>query len=412
MPTKKRILFIHNAEKLGGSAKSLILMIKILMLNNYECIVLLRERDEGSLFMESQGIKVVSYPFLFQVGFTISDRANLRARFFRPFRLLLSLPGVFFWTLRIRPDAFHINDITMGYLCLILRIFNKPIIVHRRTLFHHKTNLKYNINAFAIRKFATKVVSICKSYNEQPLVNEKLSTVKNIFETSDGENLTIYNPEISYDANPHITIYDPEVANDMKSVAKLPIDKFLEENNLRSKKIILFIGSMGANSQHIKGQSIFERAMAILRASNRNEFIGIIVGGIKQEKPLINDNLIYFGTATDVDVFYAQATLLTIPFIINHCARQIFEGFKNRVPIIASDLPCLSELIIENETGFLVEPRNPEKLAAKILEVIEDESALSRIKENGFDMFLKIQKDTFEKTFHLFNSVLIIASQL
>lgn len=58
---------------------------------------------------------------------------------------------------------------------------------------------------------------------------------------------------------------------------------------------------------------------------------------------------------------------------------KLFEYMASGIPVVASDLPSIREIIKDGETGILVEPDNPEKLAESINMLIENEELASRI---------------------------------
>jgi len=86
---RKKILFIHNGQGFGGSGKSLWLLIDLLTRNNFECIVLMRYKDESVRKFEEFGAKVVFYPWLYMVGFTVHDRVCLRSQITRVIKLFM-----------------------------------------------------------------------------------------------------------------------------------------------------------------------------------------------------------------------------------------------------------------------------------------------------------------------------------
>lgn len=52
-------------------------------------------------------------------------------------------------------------------------------------------------------------------------------------------------------------------------------------------------------------------------------------------------------------------------------------------PVVASNIPGISELVINGETGFLVPPKNPEAFAEKILFLINNPDLRKQMGEKG-----------------------------
>ena len=63
--------------------------------------------------------------------------------------------------------------------------------------------------------------------------------------------------------------------------------------------------------------------------------------------------------------------------------RVIIEALAAETPVIASNLGGSSEIIENNIHGFLIPPKNPELLATKIIELIENEDLRKKFSENG-----------------------------
>lgn len=61
----------------------------------------------------------------------------------------------------------------------------------------------------------------------------------------------------------------------------------------------------------------------------------------------------------------------------------ILEAFACGVPIVASRIGTLADIIEDRETGLLFEPGRPEDLAAKVMWMIENQAESRRIGQNG-----------------------------
>ncbi len=66
------------------------------------------------------------------------------------------------------------------------------------------------------------------------------------------------------------------------------------------------------------------------------------------------------------------------------------EAMLSHKPLIASDHGGLSEIVVNNETGFLFEPRNQSELELKIEALLLDPALAEKFGENGF---MRVQKE-------------------
>jgi glycosyltransferase involved in cell wall biosynthesis len=64
--------------------------------------------------------------------------------------------------------------------------------------------------------------------------------------------------------------------------------------------------------------------------------------------------------------FAGIVTFLPLPNHINAQPNKIFEYMASGLPVIGSDFPLWSEIIIENNAGLCVDPTNPEEIAQAI----------------------------------------------
>ncbi|MDY8136036.1 glycosyltransferase family 4 protein [Aquimarina sp. 2201CG5-10] len=70
--------------------------------------------------------------------------------------------------------------------------------------------------------------------------------------------------------------------------------------------------------------------------------------------------------------------------IIQGCSPlKILESMAYATPVVASDIPVVSELINDNETGYLVPPDRPELLGRKIRILLESPKQLKKVGLNG-----------------------------
>jgi glycosyltransferase involved in cell wall biosynthesis len=84
------------------------------------------------------------------------------------------------------------------------------------------------------------------------------------------------------------------------------------------------------------------------------------------------------------DVLFRAADLLILPY------KQIFQSgvmlmaMSAGIPIIASDLEPMKELITQDKTGFLFESENESSLASMISAVINDSVLLDEVRNNAW----------------------------
>ena len=61
----------------------------------------------------------------------------------------------------------------------------------------------------------------------------------------------------------------------------------------------------------------------------------------------------------------------------------LLEAMSCGIPVVATSIPGVSDVITDHKTGILVPPHNPEKMANAILMLIEDSKLREEISSNA-----------------------------
>ncbi len=92
---------------------------------------------------------------------------------------------------------------------------------------------------------------------------------------------------------------------------------------------------------------------------------------------------------TDLPQTMANLDIIVIPSLSESFGVVAVEALACEKPVIASDVGGLPEIIINNETGLLAEPKNPEDISKKIKELINDSVLSKRLSLAGREFVLK-----------------------
>ena len=147
--------------------------------------------------------------------------------------------------------------------------------------------------------------------------------------------------------------------------APLDIEKFKDVSDIPKKeKQIVYIG----RDSYEKGIDILEK--------------------IEDE---IDANVVY---CTDLEwkdamIKLKESTILVIPSRMESIPQVIKEAFFLKIPIIATNVGGIPELIINDKTGMLVPPDDPQSLKDAIIQLLSDRERMERFSNNGFDYVMK-----------------------
>ena len=205
-----------------------------------------------------------------------------------------------------------------------------------------------------------------------------------------------------------------------KSVVRFPawIDfkdfQNIEPNPLSKDKFnILFIGSV---TDRKKPHMIIE---AIQRINDKSYHLSIVGPApnekyFKELKDLIDKSdlqnqvsLIGPVDRESVKDYYSTSNLMILPSISEGLARVIFESQVAMCPVLVTDAPGMSDIVIDGQTGYVFESNNLDSLSLKI-EYIKnnyDEASLVAKNAKGF-ILSNYSEDNFKFSFKkLFDTV-------
>ena len=112
---------------------------------------------------------------------------------------------------------------------------------------------------------------------------------------------------------------------------------------------------------------------------------------LKKIEPDINGNVVY---CTDVDWKEAmtrlkESSLMVIPSRMESNPQVIKEAFYLGVPVVATNVGGVAEVITHDRDGFLVPPEDEARLLDATNKVLADEKTRERFVQNGHDLVMR-----------------------
>ena len=205
-----------------------------------------------------------------------------------------------------------------------------------------------------------------------------------------------------------------------KSVVRFPawID-FKDFQNIEPKPLskdkfnILFIGSV---TDRKKPHMIIE---AIQRINDKSYNLSIVGPApnekyFKELKDLIDksdlqNQVSLIGTVDRESVkdYYSTSNLMILPSISEGLARVIFESQVAMCPVLVTDAPGMSDIVIDGQTGYVFESNNLDSLSLKIEYINNNYDEASLVAKNAKGFILSnYSEDNFKFSFKkLFDTV-------
>jgi len=357
------VLYYEPTSGYGGSSRCLLSWLKKLNKKEYSAIVAVHFNGPAIQKIRQLGVKVITIPFkpiLFKNNFPLFSYLLLFINF-----LIFYIPSAIFINILVKKHyvkILHLNaKVTVAIPGIIASIFSGiPCICHL-----HDIKVPVRLEKFFARCVDCFVVLTEKAFDlygrEYP--NKRLNLIPN------GVDLNEYNFEI-----------------DKKKVRA--------EFDIKDKEIL--IGIVGRLVEG-KGFSDFLKAAQIIGLNNVNvKFIIVGDSGNEDKKYEIYlknlavnlglfERTIFTGWREDV------REIMSVVDIIVQPSSTFPEGFPLTIieamalgkPLVVTDVPGSSEIVVNGKTAYLVPPAKPEKLAEAIEKLINNRELALNMGEMG-----------------------------
>lgn len=169
------------------------------------------------------------------------------------------------------------------------------------------------------------------------------------------------------------------------------INKIEEPKRISQKLKILFFGQI----KEVKGLEILLKALKI--AVETNKKIHLTIAGkpnktnFKKYTELIDelcleDNVtavLRYIDDPEIEALYKNSDLIVLPYKMISQSGVLLLSMSYGLPVLTSDLPAFTEIISDNNTGFIFESENSESLANKLIEIHDNRNLLFKVTLNS-----------------------------
>jgi glycosyltransferase involved in cell wall biosynthesis len=190
-----------------------------------------------------------------------------------------------------------------------------------------------------------------------------------------------------------------------KSISKL--GKIAEKNAIANADILTtdskfvqktYYEKLGLKIEYLPAPLDVKKFINIPKSNLKNQIV--FIGRDSHEKGIdilksiessINCKVVYCTNTDWVETMkiLQQSKLLVVPSRQESLPQVIKEAFYLKVPVIATDVGGISELVIHTQTGILVPSQNPEKLKTAINDLLENLELQEILKQNAYNFILE-----------------------
>ncbi len=126
----------------------------------------------------------------------------------------------------------------------------------------------------------------------------------------------------------------------------------------------------------------------------------LLIGGLGPEKENLEclsesldmkDNVVFVGSIkkSDLPTYYASSDIFILPSIetkggdTEGLGVVLLEAMASGIPVIGSNIGGITDIIKDNDNGFLTQPGNMKDISNKIINTLSDEKLRQKFSENG-----------------------------
>jgi len=140
---------------------------------------------------------------------------------------------------------------------------------------------------------------------------------------------------------------------------------------------------------------MFKQIPKIEKSTNKIVYIGRDsfekgIDILKNIEPEISGNVVYCINKSwnETMQILKSSTILVVPSRMESLPTVIKEAFYLKIPVIATSVGGIPELVKDNETGLLTESGNSQMLLKKIKELIDNSSLQEKVSLNAYNFVL------------------------
>lgn len=201
---------------------------------------------------------------------------------------------------------------------------------------------------------------------------------------------------------PHkVTMIYNGITTKTQNIAEADVNAFREKFNLSKSDIV--IGTVGSFNPAKDTATLIHAFSRVAAKWPKAKLVLIGSGPLKHDleklvrKLQIEDRVRFIGALDNILPAMKTFGLFVLPSLSEAFGITLLEAMKAEVPIVASRVGGIPEIITNKLNGILVEPKQPKKLAAAILNLINDRKLQRKLVGNYAATLKKFSADAMVK---------------
>jgi glycosyltransferase involved in cell wall biosynthesis len=154
------------------------------------------------------------------------------------------------------------------------------------------------------------------------------------------------------------------------------------------ERVVLSVGRLSREKAHLDLIGAFQR----LRETKPDLSVKLVIVGDGLERARLEaalesmackDRVVFTGQVNDIQPFYAMADIFVLPSHSEGSPNVLLEAMAANLPVVATAVGGVPEMLVNNESALLVPPNNPTSLATAIATLLADRVLAQRLAANA-----------------------------
>jgi len=352
---KTKVIWLIDGLGPGGAEQLMTTLLKFFDREQYEMrICALQDRGSDIII---QKLKHLGIPVDFVYIKHLRDPLNI-------FHILAYLK-------EHQPDIIHTQlefSDTLGNIAAKLLGIPSVSTLHTIELPQTGTSTywRHQLRWFSLRNFCARIIAVSDKTREHHIRYGKLPQNKTV---------TLYN---GIDLNKFQNI-------NMQSLE----EKRQSLNHLTESQIICTVAVL----REPKGIQYMIKALPTIIENIPNAtYLVIGDGAYKQELQSlakecdVEEHVIFAGHRTDIPELLALSEVFVLPTLGDALPTVLIEAMAAKIPIVASEVGGVPEIVTHEKTGLLIPPADSSKLANACLQILQSETLAKELTLNAFEV--------------------------
>jgi glycosyltransferase involved in cell wall biosynthesis len=158
--------------------------------------------------------------------------------------------------------------------------------------------------------------------------------------------------------------------------------------------VILIVGRLSREKDHL---ALLHAVSQVRRAGDEAANVHLLIVGDGPERPRIETAIRDLGLSQAVTLtgqvpsaepYYAVADLAVLSSLSEGSPNALLEAMSARVPVVATAVGGVPEIVSDRESALLIPPGDPGALSQAMRELLENDALAGRIAARAYELIL------------------------